>query len=120
MLLLSSKVPTRDQLHILRKHCDNDSQTKPCDTHCTVCRWYSAAPNPVDDEPEEQRPISNPRVHQLVDEICQLNLLDVADLTELLRKRLNIAAPHPGAYAMCKCPDIRGPCGRVAHHIMAD
>ena len=27
-----------------------------------------------------------------------MNLLEIADLTELLRKRLNIEAPGPGAY----------------------
>jgi hypothetical protein len=35
---------------------------------------------------------------QLVEEICTMNLLEIADLTELLRKRLNIQAPEPGAY----------------------
>ena len=27
-----------------------------------------------------------------------MNLLEIADLTELLRKRLNITAPPPGAF----------------------
>lgn len=44
--------------------------------------------------------MGNPRVHQLVDEICALNLLEIADLTELLRKKLGITAPPPGMYAM--------------------
>ena len=44
--------------------------------------------------------MGNERVHRLVDEICGMNLLEVADLTELLRKRLGITAPGPGMYAM--------------------
>jgi ribosomal protein L7/L12 len=44
--------------------------------------------------------VGNERVQRLVDEICSMNLLEVADLTELLRKRLGITAPSPGMYAM--------------------
>ena len=46
--------------------------------------------------------MGNERVRRLVDEICSMNLLEVADLTELLRKRLGITAPGPGMYAMGK------------------
>jgi large subunit ribosomal protein L7/L12 len=39
-----------------------------------------------------------PKIHQLVDEIAKLNLLEVADLNELLRKKLNIK-DMPVSYA---------------------
>ena len=45
--------------------------------------------------------MGNPRVHRLVEEICSMNLLEIADLTELLRKKLGISA-SPGMYAMGK------------------
>ena len=69
-------------------------------------RWYAAAPDPLDvngsgdSEEEQERVIDNPRVHKLVDQICEMNILEIADLTELLRKRLGITAPPPGMYAM--------------------
>ena len=57
--------------------------------------------------------MGNPRVHALVDEICSMNLLEIADLTELLRKKLGISA-SPGMYMgetlalhpcmICSCP----------------
>ena len=71
-----------------------------------VSRWYAAAPDPLDvngsgdAEEEQERVIDNPRVHKLVDQICEMNILEIADLTELLRKRLGITAPPPGMYAM--------------------
>ena len=71
-----------------------------------VSRWYAAAPDPLDvngsgdSEEEQERVIDNPRVHKLVDQICEMNILEIADLTELLRKRLGITAPPPGMYAM--------------------
>lgn len=67
------------------------------------CRWYAAAPDPLDSEPEQEREVGNPRVHRLVDEICSMNLLEIADLTELLRKKLGISA-SPGMYAMGETP----------------
>jgi Ribosomal protein L7/L12 dimerisation domain len=48
------------------------------------------------DAGDDEREISNPRVLELAGEIMQLNLLEVSDLTELLRKRLNIQAPQFG------------------------
>lgn len=45
---------------------------------------------------EEQREITNPKVLELAEQITQLNLLEVSDLTEILRKRLNIQAPAGG------------------------
>lgn len=45
---------------------------------------------------EEERVITNPRVLELAEQITQLNLLEVSDLTELLRKRLNIQTPAGG------------------------
>ena len=74
--------------------------------HLAFGRWYAAAPNPADDE-EEQRPIGSPRLNQLVDEICKLNLLEVSDLIEVLRKRLNITAPMGGGYPMGERPAFR-------------
>ena len=62
-------------------------------------RWYSAVPSPEDDQ-EEQRPVGNPRINQLVEEICSMNLLEVSDLIDVLRKRLNITAPVGGGYPM--------------------
>ena len=71
-----------------------------------ISRWYAAAPDPLDvngsgdSEEEQERVIDNPRVHKLVDQICEMNILEIADLTELLRKRLGITSPPPGMYAM--------------------
>lgn len=67
------------------------------------CRGYAAAaPDPLDPgEPDEERVVGNARVHKLVDEICSMNLLEIADLTELLRKKLGIPASG-GMYAMGK------------------
>jgi large subunit ribosomal protein L7/L12 len=45
---------------------------------------------------EEERVITNPKVLDLAEQITQLNLLEVSDLTEILRKRLNIQAPAGG------------------------
>ena len=45
---------------------------------------------------EEEREITNPKVLELAEQITQLNLLEVSDLTEILRKRLNITAPAGG------------------------
>lgn len=42
---------------------------------------------------DEVREIDNPKVQELAAQIMQLNLLEVSDLTEILRKRLNIQAP---------------------------
>lgn len=68
-------------------------------TSLYMCRWYAAAPNPSDDQ-EEERQVGNPRINQLVDEICSMNLLEVSDLIEVLRKRLNITMPVGGGYPM--------------------
>ena len=45
---------------------------------------------------EEERVIINPKVLDLAEQITQLNLLEVSDLTEILRKRLNIQVPTGG------------------------
>ena len=55
-------------------------------------------------EEEQERVVGNPRVHKLVDQICEMNILEIADLTELLRKRLGITTPPPGMYAMGALP----------------
>jgi len=41
--------------------------------------------------PDDERVIDNPKVLELADQIVQLNLLEVSDLTEILRKRLHIS-----------------------------
>lgn len=41
--------------------------------------------------PDDERVIDNPKVLELADRIVQLNLLEVSDLTEILRKRLHIS-----------------------------
>lgn len=60
----------------------------------SVARMLPAATcRPFSSEPEkEEREITNPVVLELVDRIVQLNLMEVSDLTELLRKRLNLPA----------------------------
>ena len=61
-------------------------------------RPYAKAPKDKDPEaePEVREPgAQNPRIAELVEEIVSLNLLEVADLTEILTKRLNI--PQPGS-----------------------
>ena len=71
-------------------------------TLSAVSRWYAAAPDPLDangngdSEEEQERVVGNPRVHALVDQICEMNILEIADLTELLRKRLGITTPPAG------------------------
>ena len=50
---------------------------------------------------EETREITNPKVLELADRIVELNMLEVSDLTELLRKRLNVQTPSvPMGFAM--------------------
>lgn len=50
---------------------------------------------------EEERTITNPKVLALAEQITQLNLLEVSDLTEILRKKLNIQMPAGGmAFSM--------------------
>lgn len=58
-------------------------------------RCYAAEPGP---DEEEQRDVGTPRVRKLVDEIVSLNLLEVSDLTELLRKKLGIEAMPGGMF----------------------
>ena len=66
-----------------------------------VSRWYAAAPDPLDvngsadSEEEQERVIDNPRVHKLVDQICEMNILEIADLTELLRETAGYHGPAP-------------------------
>ena len=60
-------------------------------------RWFASEPAL---EPET-REIRSPKLDKIVEEICGLNLLEVADLTELLQKRLNI---NPAALAASFAP----------------
>ena len=75
-----------------------------------VGRWYAAAPDPVDvngsgnSEEEQERVVGNPRVHKLVDQICEMTILEISDLTDVLRERLGITTPPPGMYAMGELP----------------
>ncbi len=49
----------------------------------------------------EEREITNPKVLELADRIIELNMLEVSDLTEVLRKRLNIqGGGMPMGFAM--------------------
>lgn len=48
------------------------------------------------DQEEEVRTPGNPKVRQIVEEILSLNLLEVADLTQILSKKLNI---QPGSFS---------------------
>lgn len=53
------------------------------------------------DKEEEQREVTNPKVLELADRIIELNMLEVSDLTEVLRKRLNIqGGGMPMGFAM--------------------
>ena len=56
----------------------------------------AAAADEGDNVPEDVQEITNPKVVELADQITQLNLLEVSELTELLKKRLNIQAPMGG------------------------
>lgn len=51
-------------------------------------------------EEEKRDPSANERVVKLAEEILKLSLLDVSDLTDILRKRLNIPAPAFGGMPM--------------------
>ena len=52
-------------------------------------------------EGDEEREITNPKVLELADRIIELNMLEVSDLTEILRKRLNIqGGGMPMGFAM--------------------
>lgn len=79
---------------------------------------------------KEEREITNPAVLELADRIVQLNLLEVSDLTDLLRKRLNLPAsygmPMMAAGAVASAPAEAGGfvdegtsssrmCGRAAY-----
>lgn len=57
-------------------------------------RGFAAA---ADDDAEETREIGNEQVRRLAEEIVQLSLLEVSDLTEILQKRLGIQMPAMGA-----------------------
>ena len=50
----------------------------------------SALPEPSSDDPTEARSPPSDRVVRMVDEIAQLTLLEVADMTHLLKKKLGI------------------------------
>ena len=59
-------------------------------------RDWKMARNFGDEAGAEQRELANPRVLHIAEQIMELNLLEVSDLTEILRKRLNIQAPAFG------------------------
>lgn len=53
------------------------------------------------DGDEEEREVTNPKVLELADRIIELNMMEVSDLTEVLRKRLNIqGGGMPMGFAM--------------------
>ncbi|WPT12144.1 54S ribosomal protein L12 [Picochlorum sp. SENEW3] len=52
-------------------------------------------------EEAEEREVTDPKVLELADRITELNMLEVSDLTEVLRKRLNIqGGGMPMGFAM--------------------
>ncbi len=57
-------------------------------------RWLgsAAAPDEPDYDPTEARTPPSEKIHRLVDEISTLTLLEVSDLTTLLKKRLGLPA----------------------------
>ena len=65
-------------------------------------RWFSA------DSDAETREITNPRVLELADAITQLNMLEVSDLTEVLRRRLNLQMPSFGVPMGMAAPMMPG------------
>lgn len=61
-----------------------------------AARWQLQRPFSSE---EEKREITDPVVVELGEKICQLNLLQVSDLTELLKQRLGLQPPM-GGFAM--------------------
>lgn len=61
---------------------------------CAPAHSYGTAPSPsplpAGSDPAEQRSPPTQRVVRLVDEITQLTLLEVSDLTQLIKKRLGL------------------------------
>ncbi|KAK9825205.1 hypothetical protein WJX74_000023 [Apatococcus lobatus] len=92
----------------------------PCPQH----RQYASGPGQedslIEDEPEV-RELGSPRVKRIVDEIVNLNLLEVADLVEILRVRLGLGpdtfgmqmqpmgAAQPAAAAAAAAPEAAAP-----------
>lgn len=71
------------------------SPAPPCVATSALRLLPSPGPRSFSSDAEaETREITNPRVLELADQITQLNLLEVSDLTELLRKRLNLPASY--------------------------
>ena len=60
-----------------------------------IRHFASEQPLPDQPDPDEVRVPGNPKVHQIIEDILSLNLLEIADLTEILSKRLNI---QPGGF----------------------
>ena len=58
-----------------------------------IARHFASDSQP---DPDEVRVPGYPKVNQIVEDILSLNLLEAADLTEILQKRLNI---QPGSFA---------------------
>lgn len=68
-----------------------------CSSYTDIPAWQQRGQRffaDIADEPAEVRipGAGNERVHRLTEEILNLNLLEVADLTEVLRKRLGLGA----------------------------
>jgi large subunit ribosomal protein L7/L12 len=90
-------------------------------TQAQAASTSSSAPIPPPHFDGQQKEYS-PKIHSLVDEIAKLNLIEVSDLNELLRKRLNIkdvpvsygafpgaGAPAPAAKAEEAEPEAAAP-----------
>lgn len=65
-------------------------------------------------EGEEQREITDPTVLALADQIVQLNLLQVSDLTEILKKKLGITAQPMMGMPMGGFPGAAAPAADAA------
>ena len=63
---------------------------------------------------EEEREITNTKVLELAEQITQLNMLEVSDLTEILRKRLNIQAAPAGMGFGFPAGGMAAPAGAAA------
>lgn len=76
-------------------------------------RWYSSADTEV-----EEREINDPKILELADKIVALNLLEVSDLTTILKKRLNISdsalAGGGGGFPMMAMAGMQAPAPAAA------
>ena len=71
----------------------------------TTSSWVRSAEPLAAPQSEGQQKVYSPKITGLVDQISQLNLLEVSDLNDLLRKTLNIKdVPMGGGFAVAAAP----------------